>query len=402
MSDVYPAKTKKMVPILDKVIQLSLIIFAVFSLFSISITQISFALGGVAWLIKAYLTQSWRRLKGTLVGIAILFFCLATALSIITAVDWESSITILKKLIQFVIFFWVANTVQDERQRNFLIKMVILAGSISAINGIIPALDESYFRIYNRIKGTMSVQSTFSGVLMLSGLVSLAIFLFSKPRNFWALGGVTLISLCLLFSLTRQAWLGFLIGSVFLFFFRNKKYLLIIPAILIVLSFFSPEAINERIVSFTNLENKGFQIRVAMWKAGWEIFTNYPLTGCGYKCIDSLHVEFKWPSGEIKQLGGLHSNLFQLLVDTGIIGLASWVFIWIAYFIELFKRWEVLPQNNHHYNNAGILMGSSAAIIGFLIGGFFETNAYDSEVSMLVYFLMGLSLAQIKQVSKIA
>ena len=39
-------------------------------------------------------------------------------------------------------------------------------------------------------------------------------------------------------------------------------------------------------------------------------------------------------------------------------------------------------------------MGSAAAVIGFLAGGIFETNFYDSEVFMLLYFIMGISLAQ--------
>jgi putative inorganic carbon (hco3(-)) transporter len=400
MSDTYPTKTNRVVQTLDKVIQFSLITFVVFSLFSISITQISFALGGVAWLIKVYLTQSWRRLKGTLVGIAILLFSLATALSIITAVDWESSITVLKKLIQFAIFFWVANTVQDERQRNFLIKILILAGSISAMNGIIPVLDESYFRLFNRISGTMSVQATFSGLLMLSGLLSLAIFLFSKPRNFWALGGVTLISLCLLYSLTRQAWLGFLIGSVFLLFFWNKKFIFIIPVILIAISFFSHNAINDHILSFTNFEDPGFQARLAMWKEGWKVFMDYPLTGCGYKCVDSLYIKYTWNPGHIKALGGLHSNQIQLLVDAGILGLGTWLSIWVAYFIEVFKRWRTLIRKKT-LDNAGVLMGSSAAVLAFLAGGCFETNIYDSEVAMLLYFLMGLSLAKAKKASEV-
>ena len=42
-------------------------------------------------------------------------------------------------------------------------------------------------------------------------------------------------------------------------------------------------------------------------------------------------------------------------------------------------------------------MGSSAAVIAFLVGGFFETSVYDSEVAMLLYFLMGLSLTKVKK-----
>jgi len=42
-------------------------------------------------------------------------------------------------------------------------------------------------------------------------------------------------------------------------------------------------------------------------------------------------------------------------------------------------------------------MCSSAAVIAFLVGGFFETSVYDSEVAMLLYFLIGLSLTKVKK-----
>jgi undecaprenyl pyrophosphate phosphatase UppP len=93
--------------------------------------------------------------------------------------------------------------------------------------------------------------------------------------------------------------------------------------------------------------------------------------------------------------------MFQLLVDTGIIGLGTWLSIWVAYFIEIFKRCRALAEEKSLNNARGILMGSSAAVLGFLAGGFFETNIYDSEVAMLLYFLMGLSLAKIKKASEV-
>jgi len=42
-------------------------------------------------------------------------------------------------------------------------------------------------------------------------------------------------------------------------------------------------------------------------------------------------------------------------------------------------------------------MGTIAAVLGFLAGGFFEKNFYDSGIVMLLYFIMGISLAQTKQ-----
>ena len=101
------------VPILDKLIQFSLFTFVAFSMFSITITQIAFSIGSLSWLWKVHLTQTWKEVRGTLVGIAILCFCLACLVAVGTSVDLEHSFIHLKKLLQFIVFFWVINTVQE-------------------------------------------------------------------------------------------------------------------------------------------------------------------------------------------------------------------------------------------------------------------------------------------------
>ena len=396
MSSTNSHTTNSVIPILDKVTQFSLVTFVAFSMFSISVTQISFAIGALAWLLKIHLIKSWEELRGTWVGIAILYFCLACVLAVTTSVDLESSLKHLKKLLQFVIFFWVANTVQDEKQRDFLIKLTIVAGVAAALNGLVEGWGLGLTQDY-KIQGTTSAPSTFAGIIMIAGLVTLGRFLFQKPKEYWVLGSIGIIGLCLLVSLTRQAWLGFFMGAIFLVFFWNKKYLFLIPLLLVGLLLYGSPAIKYRLHTFANLQDIQLQERVATWKGGWKIFKDHPITGCGFKCVDSIHPQYPDPSTYIAHYRGMHSNIFQLMVDTGIVGLGSWIFIWVAYFIEIFKRWRILPEETSQDNARGILMGSSAAVFGFLVGGFFETNIYDSEVAMLLYFLMGLSLAKVKK-----
>jgi putative inorganic carbon (hco3(-)) transporter len=406
LPNTHSSKTNRALPILDKVIQFSLFTFVAFSMFSISVTQISFSIGAIASLLKTHLTKSWKELRATYIGIAILCFCLACVFSVITSVDFGSSLKLLKKLLQFIIFFWVANAVQDEKQKDLLFKLVIVAGAAAALNGLLPLIKPSFFSkdsLYGgtRVIGTMSVPATFSGVLSIAGLAALGRLLFHKPKEYWVMGSVGIISLCLLLSMTRQAWLGFFIGTVLLMFFWNKKYLLVIPLLLASLLLFAPDSIKYRINSFTNLKDGSFQSRVSLWKGGWEIVKDHPITGCGYKCVDSIYSQYPDPSGWIAYHRGMHSNLFQLLVDTGVLGLVTWLSIWVAYFIEIFKRLRNLATEASQNNTAGILTGASAALLAFLVGGFFESSIYDSEVTMLLYFLMGLSLAQVKKVSTV-
>ena len=391
----------RLIPILEKIIQFSLLIFAIFSLFSISITQISFGIGSLSWLLKTYLTRTWSEMRGTRVGIAILAFCLAYLISLTTAVDQESSIQYAKKLLQLIIFFWVANTVQDEKQRNILVSLVILAGVTSALNGI-------YSNITNppaltRQAGTMSVASTFAGLLMLTGLVTLGKFFFHEPKNFWLLGGVGIISFCLMLVLARQSWLGFLVGVIFLVCFWRKKLLWVIPLALVSIFLLSPPVYKDRIKSMIDVNSdRSLYIRKVVWSGGWEMFKDNPITGCGFKCVDAVHSSYPDPTGYIALQRGMHSNIMQLLVDTGIVGFATWLSIWVAYFIQAFKYYQALARDKTPSNTKGLLLGSSAAVLSFLIGGFFESNFYDSEVIMLVYFIMGISLAKVKNDPKVS
>jgi O-antigen ligase len=201
----------------------------------------------------------------------------------------------------------------------------------------------------------------------------------------------------------RQAWLGFLLGVIFLIYFWKKKFLWFIPLVLVSVFLLSPQVYKDRIKSMTDIDNdRSLNIRKEVWKGGWEIFKDYPITGCGFKCVDVIHTSYPDPSGFIALARGMHSNIMQLLIDIGIVGFGAWLSIWVAYFIEIFKRCQVLARDKTLSNKKGVLLGSSAAVLSFLVGGFFETHFYDSEIIMLVYFIMGISLAKVKNCPKVS
>ena len=80
----------------------------------------------------------------------------------------------------------------------------------------------------------------------------------------------------------------------------------------------------------------------------------------------------------------------QLAVDTGILGLTAWLGIWVCFFRLLYQRAEALRRDHHE---CWVIFGSAAVAIAFILGGCFETNLYDSEVAMLLYFIMALPIA---------
>jgi len=131
--------------------------------------------------------------------------------------------------------------------------------------------------------------------------------------------------------------------------------------------------------------------RINLWQFGWKVFKDYPLTGCGFKCVDLIHSQYIDPfpqyHGSVRHLKGMHNNFIQITVDTGILGLTAWLGIWACFFRLLYyKTKNLTPDSSERW----IIFGSAATALAFLTGGIFETNFYDSEVAMLLYFIMAL------------
>ena len=51
--------SEKTIAVLDNIVIVSLFVLTAFSMFSISITQISGGVGGLPWLLRTHLTESW-------------------------------------------------------------------------------------------------------------------------------------------------------------------------------------------------------------------------------------------------------------------------------------------------------------------------------------------------------
>ncbi len=377
--------TDRLLPMLDRVLTVSLVVFVMFSMFSISVTQVAFAIGTVAWLTRVSLTRSWKSVQFP-IGIPIALFVLACVLAVATAVDPSYSYKSLKKLLQVLIFFWAINSIQDAKQRDFLALLLIVAGCVAALHGIYQGL-LTPVTTETRVAGTMSVYMTFAGLLMLVGLLGLGRFLFRQPQEKWLIGVVAIIVVSLLLTLTRQAWLGFLTGLLFLVFCWRKQWLLAIPVLIALVLIFSPASVKDRIYSMVNLQDWTVQSRFALWRGGWEVLKDHPLTGCGFRCMDIVHVNYPDPTGYIKKYRGMHNNFVQLAVDTGLLGLTAWISIWVGYFFALFRRYR---QSESDSTSRWVIYGSGAAVLGFLAGGMFEVNFYDSEVAMVLYFIMAL------------
>ena len=86
---------------------------------------------------------------------------------------------------------------------------------------------------------------------------------------------------------------------------------------------------------------------------------------------------------------GLHGR--EDLGERGVLGLACWLAIWIAYYRRAISTLRALDANR--LRERALVAGSIAAVTGFLVAGLSEYNFGDSEVVMVAWAVMALPWA---------
>ncbi len=402
-------KPSEKINLLDPIITLTFFLFALACNFSISLTQIAGFAGLGVLALRLHFTQSWKQLRLVLLWPA-LGLLLAGILSTLLSVDPIFSLPGFKKTGLFLIFLWVINAAPYISLRPFLkflprlikprepispltlvIYVLIAATAVSALYGLTQAYHHGVSMPTRKlIHGTLSHVFTFSAILMMVGMLVFSRILFGAKNRLWLWISFLVISLCLALTLTRMIWLGFFTGFTFLLFFKKRYFAILPPALLVVLLIFGPETISNRLMSMVNFESGSVALRLKMWAASLDVIADYPWTGCGYNCLYLIHDQYQQHAILQKFYFNLHSNIFQITVDSGLIGLGAWLSLWIGYFVILTRRYRNGLQSSPL---RWVILGSAATVISFLTAGLFETNYYDSEVVMVLYFIMALPFA---------
>jgi hypothetical protein len=182
-----------------------------------------------------------------------------------------------------------------------------------------------------------------------------------------------LLTCALLVNLKRGPWLGVLLGMSCLIFFYARRFLL--PLILTATAIAITIApIRERLsASYAHFTIEGG--RSTIWRIGLELATEYPL-GIGYHNSGILR-EF---APEIPpELKHFHNNLLNIATETGWLGVLTFIWFIVGTIKVCFRNRD---------NALSVAIG--AAIISWQAAGLVEYNFGDSEVTIVVWILLGL------------
>lgn len=255
-----------------------------------------------------------------------------------------------------------------------------------------------------RAVGFFGHWTTYAESLQLLGSLALGLFV-ALPRRFSKYGGLLAlvfagIVLALLLTVTRASWLALLLsGFVIAALGLSRRALLLISICalpLIVAGLFVLH--QKRQVGFFDPKDDSIRWRQKVQKEGFNLLVSNPrhlLIGVG---MDSIKAHWReWGLFENGRLpmGHMHSDYLQIALERGVPALLMWLFLMGAYARTLWRTLRRVPQEN--WIERGIVLGALGGLLGFLLSGLVHYNWGDSEVVMIFYLIMGLSLVVERQ-----
>jgi len=185
----------------------------------------------------------------------------------------------------------------------------------------------------NRL-GNSSLGTTYATLLILC----LVMFLNTKTnlkRLLW--GSLTaFFAFSLFISYGRSGWIGFAAGAIIIGVMKHRKFLLILPILLILAIILIP-GISQRfddisLDRMSDYNSSTLAQRIAYWEAAIKIYQTHPFLGVGYGVEQYRVSEFL-----NKDSNNLHNDYLTVLVGTGLIGFIIFTLWFGQWMVEIFK-----------------------------------------------------------------
>jgi hypothetical protein len=251
-----------------------------------------------------------------------------------------------------------------------------------------------------RAAGFYGHYTTYAEALQL--VASLALGLFIAARQKLNLRGALLLAAlagmggALLLTVTRASWLAFLVSAfvIVLAGARSRKTVIALVACALPIVVVGLLVLRQqRSVGFYDQRDQSIAWRETVWREGFDLLRSSPrhlLVGVGMDSIKTHWREWGLFDNGRLPVGHMHSTPLQFAVERGVPALLAWLLVIVVY-ARMLLRLARKPLEDS-WVERGIVLGALGGLAGFVTSGMVHYNFGDSEVVMIFYFIMGLSL----------
>ena len=228
----------------------------------------------------------------------------------------------------------------------------------------------------------------------------------ARPIVHWPLLGLMALTMvAILGTFSRGALIASAAsGAVYASRSRHAVMLALAAAVLAVaLPSILPATWFERMSTIqTYNEDSSFQSRVSAWRTSYNIAIARPLTGGGFAAVEQTWIAKAFPSpGSLNHGRAAHSVYFEVLGDTGFVGLGIYLAALAAAGVNTFRILTIVRGRPELDWAAKLARMIQVSMVGFLSGGAALSMAYY-DGGVVIFALTAALLDAVRQPAPIA
>ncbi len=387
--------------------------------YSPAVVESSVVAGLLLWILKRGMIfyrgrGNWTafRLPNTPLNIPIIVFSIICIFSSLSSPFWEESLPnfLTKTLEWFIVYFLVIEGV-TERKHIYLIFGVF---TVTFLATVLDSLVQYYLTYKDVFLGRMiepGARATAgfkapNGLgAYLTGVIPIVFaWIFKKNEGLRYRLLLALLFFLAIWSLavtfSREAWSTVFLGIMFfvllLVFPKRPRRLFFVFGILLIslalcalLGFILTSDRNDPSFRYDTIF-----WRLHIWKDTFRMIEDSPVFGHGINTFMQMFEAYRTDAGGSPTYA--HNSYLQLMAETGIIGLVS--FLWI---LGSLFRWLSSHVSRYGIKSDDLILpalGVWAGIVAFLLQSFFDNQFYSLQLSVYLWFLIGFLAAITKEI----
>lgn len=291
--------------------------------------------------------------------------------------------------------FVISNTVKDKQSLNTIITVMVFSAFLVGLYGLYQyvvgvEVESAWLDVENNPGIRTRVYSVFNNpnilaeYLIMTIPLCISLFWFSKKlhKKILFLAMALVMSLSLIFTLSRGGWIGFAFSALIFILLVEKRLLLSLIPITVGGLYLLPQTILNRILSIGNLGDSSNAYRIKIWEITGDIIRDNPIAGVGFG-----HIPYKQTfETYIRTMPTFHAHntYLQTAAEVGIPGLV--VFLFFLFIVFKYSIVNLVNSEDNYIRimTAGVLSGLG----GVLAHGGVENILYLPRIIFTFWIMM--------------
>ena len=366
------------------------------------------ALTTISYLIK--FLRGKRTMRFGVVGIFVTLFSFVILLGGIISVGGGNSMR--SALIYFVLlqgFNLTINLFRTREDCRHAFNVLAVSGVVTAFYGVIQYLlgeaspdwldTEMFAYIEGRTTSFFDNPNVLGTYLVMIFPLILVAMIYSRgfKAKFLSVFSMIVTVLCLVWTWSRGAWLGFLVGTGFfllVFSYKTLQLLLAGGLCLPLVGTLLPDDIVNRFVSIGNMSDSSTYYRVFTWRSVSNMLSRVWLSGVGVGTAAFEQVYPLFAYAGVEATPHAHNLLMQVMCDVGLGGLLTLIIIFI-----LFAQICLGSINKFSSKERMTVSAGLCGILSALVMGLADNIWYNYRVFFVFWCIMALTVAYVNAIT---